>query len=113
MFALASIYGFPTLGQTHDPGRVAAQVVAGVGFLGAGTIIKDKRGFVRGLTTAAGLWVAAAIGLMIGAGMYASGIMSALLSFVILDAHHLFPRLFKFKFSQEDEEVADERGIQS
>jgi putative Mg2+ transporter-C (MgtC) family protein len=97
MFALASTYGFPTSGATDDPGRVAAQVVAGVGFLGAGTIIKDGRGFVRGLTTAAGLWVAAAIGLMIGAGMYITGLLSALLSFVILDAHHLFPRLFEKK----------------
>ncbi|KEO83071.1 MgtC/SapB family protein [Tumebacillus flagellatus] len=95
MYALASEFGFPTIGPTMDPGRVAAQVVAGVGFLGAGTIIKDKSGFVRGLTTAAGLWVAAAIGLMIGAGMYLSGLLSSLLVFVILDAHHLFPRLFR------------------
>jgi len=94
MFALASVYGFPAIGATEDPGRIAAQVVAGVGFLGAGTIIKDKSGYVRGLTTAAGLWVAAAIGLMIGAGMYISGLLSAVLAFVILDAHHLFPRLF-------------------
>lgn len=94
MFSLASMYGFPTTGANNDPGRIAAQVVAGVGFLGAGTIIKDGRGFVRGLTTAAGLWVAAAIGLMIGAGMYITGMLSALLAFVILDAHHLFPRLF-------------------
>ncbi|PWK13788.1 MgtC/SapB family protein [Tumebacillus permanentifrigoris] len=95
MYALASEFGFPATGPTMDPGRVAAQVVAGVGFLGAGTIIKDKSGFVRGLTTAAGLWVAAAIGLMIGAGMYLSGILSSLLVFVILDAHHLFPRMFR------------------
>ncbi|HEU4965183.1 MAG TPA: MgtC/SapB family protein [Bacilli bacterium] len=97
MYALASEFGFPTTGTTFDPGRVAAQVVAGVGFLGAGTIIKDKSGFVRGLTTAAGLWVAAAIGLMIGSGLYLSGLLSALLSFVILDAHHLFPKLFEKK----------------
>lgn len=95
MYALASEFGFPAIGPTTDPGRIAAQVVAGVGFLGAGTIIKDKSGFVRGLTTAAGLWVAAAIGLMIGAGMYLSGILSSLLVFVILDAHHLFPRIFR------------------
>ncbi|MFD2169535.1 MgtC/SapB family protein [Tumebacillus lipolyticus] len=111
MFALASEYGFPTTGATDDPGRVAAQVVAGVGFLGAGTIIKDGRGFVRGLTTAAGLWVAAAIGLMIGAGMYLSGLMSAVLAFVILDAHHLFPRLFErsrqSKAQEGDEEEDD------
>ncbi|MGB8956841.1 MAG: MgtC/SapB family protein [Tumebacillaceae bacterium] len=104
MFALASEFGFPTLGATIDPGRIAAQVVAGVGFLGAGTIIKDKSGYVRGLTTAAGLWVAAAIGLMIGAGMYISGLLSALLSFVILDAHHLFPRLFNGRKGQKEEE---------
>lgn len=111
MFALASEYGFPTTGATYDPGRVAAQVVAGVGFLGAGTIIKDGRGFVRGLTTAAGLWVAAAIGLMIGAGMYMSGLLSAVLAFVILDAHHLFPRLFEktthSKSNPEKEEEED------
>ncbi|ARU63737.1 hypothetical protein CBW65_01045 [Tumebacillus avium] len=113
MFALASEYGFPTTGATYDPGRVAAQVVAGVGFLGAGTIIKDGRGFVRGLTTAAGLWVAAAIGLMIGAGMYLSGLLSAVLAFVILDAHHLFPRLFertthsKSNTDKEEEEEED------
>lgn len=104
MFALASEYGFPTVGNTIDPGRVAAQVVAGVGFLGAGTIIKDTNGFVRGLTTAAGLWVAAAIGLMIGAGLYVSGVLSALLAFVILDAHHLFPRLFAFRNRAIDED---------
>lgn len=103
MFALASEYGFPAHGSTSDPGRVAAQVVAGVGFLGAGTIIKDASGFVRGLTTAAGLWVAAAIGLMIGSGLYISGILSALLSFVILDAHHLFPRLFLKKHLGEED----------
>ncbi|ASS77127.1 hypothetical protein CIG75_05200 [Tumebacillus algifaecis] len=113
MFALASEYGFPTTGATYDPGRVAAQVVAGVGFLGAGTIIKDGRGFVRGLTTAAGLWVAAAIGLMIGAGMYLSGLLSAVLAFVILDAHHLFPRLFdraiqsKSRSGKEEEDEED------
>jgi putative Mg2+ transporter-C (MgtC) family protein len=118
MFALASEYGFPTIGTSQDPGRVAAQVVAGVGFLGAGTIIKDGRGFVRGLTTAAGLWVAAAIGLMIGAGMYISGILSALLAFVILDAHHLFPRLFvqnsgkrtKQRATDGDDGDGDEEG---
>ena len=104
MFALASEFGFPTLGATIDPGRIAAQVVAGVGFLGAGTIIKDKSGYVRGLTTAAGLWVAAAIGLMIGAGMYISGLLSALLAFVILDAHHLFPRLFNSIKSRKEAE---------
>ena len=55
--------------KNGDPGRIAAQVVSGVGFLGAGAIIQMK-GSVRGLTTAAGIWMAACIGLAVGAGMY-------------------------------------------
>ncbi len=58
-----------TVGRFADPGRIAAQVVTGIGFLGAGTILKE--GFtVRGLTTAATLWVVAAIGMAAGAGYY-------------------------------------------
>lgn len=57
-----------------DPGRIAAQVVSGVGFIGAGTIIQ-ARGTVRGLTTAAGLWVAAAIGMAVGARFYAEALV--------------------------------------
>ena len=52
-----------------DPSRVAAQVVSGIGFIGAGTIIFQKQ-IVRGLTTAAGIWATSGIGLAIGAGMY-------------------------------------------
>ena len=55
--------------KNGDPGRIAAQVLTGIGFLGAGAIIHMK-GSVRGLTTAAGIWMVAAIGLAIGAGMY-------------------------------------------
>ena len=53
-----------------DPSRIAAQVVTGVGFLGAGTIIHAEGGFVRGLTTAASIWAVAGIGLACGSGMY-------------------------------------------
>lgn len=56
-------------GANVDPGRIAAQVVTGIGFLGAGTILREGP-FIRGLTTAAGLWVASAIGLAVGAGFY-------------------------------------------
>ena len=66
-----------------DPGRIAAQVVSGIGFLGAGAIIQDK-GKVRGLTTAASLWVVAAIGLAVGAGMYFSAITTTLFLLLIL-----------------------------
>lgn len=67
LFCIVSQYGFGT--ELKDSSRVAAQVVSGIGFLGAGTIIFQKN-VVRGLTTAAGLWVTAAIGLACGTGMY-------------------------------------------
>jgi len=69
--------------KNGDPGRIAAQVVSGVGFLGAGAIIQMK-GSVRGLTTAAGIWMAACIGLSVGAGMYAISIIATLLIIFIL-----------------------------
>jgi putative Mg2+ transporter-C (MgtC) family protein len=69
LFTVLSIFGFPAAeGAPLDPSRVAAQIVSGIGFLGAGAIIKD--GFsVRGLTTAASLWATAAIGMAAGAAM--------------------------------------------
>ena len=72
-----------------DPGRIAAQVVSGIGFLGAGAIMQD-RGKVRGLTTAASLWVVAAIGLAIGAGMYFSAISTTFFLFLILSVFAKF-----------------------
>ena len=69
LFTVLSLFGFPAAeGAPLDPSRVAAQIVSGIGFLGAGAIIKD--GFsVRGLTTAASLWATAAIGMAAGAAM--------------------------------------------
>ena len=69
LFTVLSIFGFPAAdGAPLDPSRVAAQIVSGIGFLGAGAIIKD--GFsVRGLTTAASLWATAAVGMAAGAAM--------------------------------------------
>lgn len=66
-----------------DPGRIAAQVVSGIGFLGAGTIMREGA-TVRGLTTAAGLWVVACIGLAVGAGLYAPAIATTVLILFIL-----------------------------
>lgn len=68
-----------------DPGRIAAQIVSGVGFLGAGTIIQ-ARGAVHGLTTAAGLWVASAIGIAVGAGLYAESTLVSVVLFLIMVA---------------------------
>ena len=68
-YTLVSIYGFVDLGTVRDPARVAAQIVTGIGFLGAGTIWRTPS-TVRGLTTAATIWFAAAVGMMAGAGLY-------------------------------------------
>lgn len=88
MFMIVSKYGFQdllALGHvSFDPSRVAAQVVSGMGFLGAGTIIIQKQ-VVKGLTTAAGLWVTAAIGLVIGSGMYEIGIYGAFMTLIVLE----------------------------
>lgn len=78
-FTLASLFAFPNA----DTSRVAAQIVSGVGFLGAGTIwLKDSG--PGGLTTAAGIWMVAAIGMLMGAGMYWLAISSSLLLLFIL-----------------------------
>ena len=74
--------------KNGDPGRIAAQVVTGVGFLGAGAIIQMK-GSVRGLTTAAGIWMVATIGMAVGLGMYAVALSATLLILVVL---HSFER---------------------
>ncbi|GLV61548.1 methyltransferase [Bacillus mycoides] len=76
------------------PSRIAAQVVSGVGFLGAGTIIIQKQA-VKGLTTAAGLWATAGIGLAIGAGMYVVGIGATILVLIGLE---IVSRIFKLRF---------------
>lgn len=75
---------------TGDPARMAAQVVSGIGFLGAGTIIVTSRSQIKGLTTAAGLWAAAAMGLAVGIGFYEAALTGAVLIFFILSVLHEF-----------------------
>ena len=77
------VSGFAFTGPGYDPTRIAAQIVTGIGFIGAGTIIQH-RGSVRGLTTAASLWSVAAVGTAAGAGLYvvAAG-ATALILFVL------------------------------
>jgi putative Mg2+ transporter-C (MgtC) family protein len=75
LFTVISIWGFT---GNADPSRIAAGVVAGVGFLGAGAILRHERG-VEGLTTAAAIWAVAAIGVAVGAGLYAVGAVAAVL----------------------------------
>jgi len=87
LFMIVSAFGFTDiLGYPHvdlDPSRIAAQVVTGIGFLGAGTIIFHQ-GSVRGLTTAASVWTVAAIGLAVGGGMYLAACSATALALVIL-----------------------------
>ena len=71
-----------------DPTRIAAQVVSGIGFLGAGTILVTKNNQVRGLTTAAGLWAAAALGLAVGCGFYSGAIMGFLAILISIKVLH-------------------------
>lgn len=68
-----------------DPSRMGAQVISGIGFLGAGTIIVTGRNRVKGLTTAAGLWASACIGLTIGIGYYSGAIVGCLMIFVAME----------------------------
>ncbi|MGY3228651.1 putative Mg2+ transporter-C (MgtC) family protein [Luteibacter sp. HA06] len=86
---IVSAFGFAdVLNNPHvvlDPSRIAAQVVTGVGFLGAGTILFVERDqIVRGLTTAASLWAVASVGLAAGSGMYAGAVMATAIIWVIL-----------------------------
>lgn len=90
LFMIVSAYGFADIKiEEHvslDPSRVAAQVVSGIGFLGAGTILFLKQEVVKGLTTAAGLWTVAAIGLAIGGGLYLAAAFATILVLIILIA---------------------------
>ena len=76
--------------QVGDPVRMGAQVVSGIGFLGAGTIIVTRRSQIKGLTTAAGLWASAAIGLAVGIGFYEAAIAgSAVIAIILTILHRL------------------------
>ena len=81
LMMIVSRYGFDGQG---DPGRVAAQIVSGIGFIGAGAIMVNRKA-VHGLTTAAGIWVAAGIGMAVASGMYAIGIATTLISLIGLE----------------------------
>ena len=87
---LTSEYLLLVMNMNTDPARLGAQVIAGIGFIGAGTIIVTRHQRVKGLTTAAGLWAVAIVGLCIGSGFYEGAIVTTLL---ILIAEALFARV--------------------
>jgi len=97
---IVSAYGFNDVISASrivlDPSRVAAQVVSGIGFLGAGTILFLRQQVIRGLTTAASLWTVAAVGLAVGGGLYVAAVSTTALIVVILAAvKPLENRLFR------------------
>jgi len=85
LFTIASIYGF---GVVADPSRVAAGIVIGIGFLGAGAIMRRAGGPIEGLTTAATIWVMAAIGLATGAGLYIVSLVTTGIILIVLLLPH-------------------------
>lgn len=87
MIMLTNQYIFQVF-AAGDPVRMGAQVVSGIGFLGAGTIVVTKNNRIRGLTTAAGLWAVAAVGLALGVGFYEAAIVGGLLIFFTLTIMH-------------------------
>lgn len=105
LIMLTSIYGFDSLLVNHpnarfDPARLAAQVVSGIGFLGAGAILRRSDNVISGLTTAATLWIVAAIGLSVGSGFYLPAVvttMIVLISTMLLNK--LETRFMSFKRS--------------
>ena len=86
LMLLVSRYGFADPG---DSGRVAAQIVSGIGFIGAGAIMVDRQS-VHGLTTAAGIWVAAGIGMATAAGLYGLAIATTILALIGLEVFGIF-----------------------
>lgn len=91
MFMIVSKYGFTDIININnialDPSRIAAQIVTGISFIGAGTILVHK-GQISGLTTAAGIWAVSAIGMAIGAGMYLIGILATIFLFIVQMLFH-------------------------
>jgi putative Mg2+ transporter-C (MgtC) family protein len=108
LIMLVSMYGFEGFADVplkypnnRDSARIAAQVVSGIGFLGAGTILHEGI-TVRGLTTAASLWMISAIGLATGAGMYLVSIVATIITFTTLTTFHSVEKRFAAASSKSD-----------
>ena len=105
LMMVVSQYGF---GGHGDPSRVAAQIVSGIGFIGAGAIMVNRHA-VHGLTTAAGIWVAAGIGMAVAAGLYAIGVAATVLSLIGLEVFGWFFREIRGAAAGEAEKGRDIR----
>jgi putative Mg2+ transporter-C (MgtC) family protein len=109
LFALVGAFGFDesssqsgNVAMQADVTRVASQIVVGIGFLGGGTILRHRAG-IRGLTTAASLWVTAAVGLAVAVGFYAGAITAAVLGVLSLSALKPLEKRIVKGLRQEDE----------
>lgn len=106
IFTVVSAYAFT--GPGSDPTRIAAQIVSGIGFIGAGTILQS-RGQIRGLTTAASLWSVAGIGMASGAALYGVAVIGTVLMLVILSLFNWAEAYARRRIGlpSEDNRVAD------
>ena len=103
LMMIVSRYGFDGQG---DPGRVAAQIVSGIGFICAGAIMVNKQA-IHGLTTAAGIWVSAGIGMAVASGMYAIGIATTVISLVGLEVFGWFFHKHKVEGQECEKEKSE------
>lgn len=101
--AIMVLSGFSE-GEYRDPMRLAAQVISGIGFIGAGLIWMDKNNVKRGLTTAANIWVTSGLGLIIGYGLYDIGVITFLLMFLSLNLPKVLRKLGIGSHSHNDDD---------
>lgn len=110
MAMIINQYIYQVMGSS-DPTRIGAQVVSGIGFLGAGTIIVTPRNHIKGLTTAAGLWTAACIGLALGIGLYEAALVAAAAVYAVLTILHHWDLRMRKKSRVVDVYVELDKGV--
>ncbi|MGI5900272.1 MAG: MgtC/SapB family protein [Christensenellales bacterium] len=111
MVMMTNQYAFQFF-QNTDPVRMGAQVISGVGFLGAGTIIMTNRNHVKGITTAAGLWAAACSGLAIGVGFYEGAIISGITIYLVLSGMQYVDKLIRNRSKMIDLYIEYSQGLE-
>jgi putative Mg2+ transporter-C (MgtC) family protein len=103
----------PVFGKSVDPTRIAAQIVTGVGFLGAGSILRQGE-YVRGLTTAASIWVAASLGMAVGFGFYVIAVFTvAVVLLTLVAIRPVEKRFFKNRKNRREGDPRPDEGLGS
>lgn len=117
MAILTNEFVFDAVGAPGaDPTRIGAQVISGIGFLGVGTIFMARRNAVRGLTTAAGLWASATLGLAIGVGFYFAALLATVIMFIVLSVFLKFESVIyqtarRMQLSIETTTLTEEKAV--